>query len=302
MNIKEKALHQIKEHHSKVSKIGFSTSPIKEKQYNYEFTASKNGNNIKVLVYFGKKGVRKVLQGNNSIQEYNELSSILTDEPEFLFNSKKSKSHDSYIGTDETGKGDYFGPLVVAGFYFDNSISAELSSLGVRDSKELNDNQINLIASKIKDKFQDRISIISLEPIEYNKLYQKFNNLNLLLNDAHSKVVENLLKKHNVKAVITDKFSKSELTIANNNKYDSIDFIQEYKAEKYLGVAVASILARNTMNIWFELMELKGINLIKGSSGNIEEIAKKIIKNFGKENLVKFAKLHFKTTKKILDS
>ncbi|MCB0410244.1 MAG: hypothetical protein KDD29_08495, partial [Flavobacteriales bacterium] len=90
--------------------------------------------------------------------------------------------------------------------------------------------------------------------------------------------------------------------IAQKLNYNKINFIQLTKAERYIGVAAASILARSTMNRWFSKMKLDGLNIHKGASAEVENDAKMIVQNLGGDNLYKFVKQHFKTTKKIFEN
>ena len=42
-----------------------------------------------------------------------------------------------HIGTDESGKGDFFGPLVIAGVLVDEKNAQHFLNLGIKDSKKL---------------------------------------------------------------------------------------------------------------------------------------------------------------------
>ncbi len=300
--IKDSALKQIIELQKLIGSSGFTNTGIEEKLYNYEFTAVKNGTKNKIQVYFGKKGIRKVIQGNSTTSVYEELANIISGNMSLPFTKEKEQEYDDYIGTDETGKGDYFGPLVISGFYATKSNSIQLYDLGVKDSKELSDQQINLIAKKIIKLFPKHFSTILIYPEKYNQLYEKFQNVNKMLNWGHSKVTENILKIHNTKVVITDQFSKEPLQISRLATFSDIEFVQMTKAEKHLGVATASIIARYEMNKWFSRIQKEGIPVKKGASAEVEQAAKLITSKHGKEILPSLVKLHFKTTQKIFDN
>lgn len=301
MNIKQNANAKIIKYKKQLSENGFSCSRIEERQYNFEITAIKNDVKNKLLVYFGKKGIKNVIQGAPSSREFNELNSIISGNFSFSFEEKKELNYLQYIGTDETGKGDYFGPLVVAGMYVNEEVSQFLFQLGVRDSKELSDSQMDKMANEIRLKYPLNFAIISLNPEKYNELYTKFNNLNKLLEWAHSKVIENIFPKFKPPTVIIDQFSKTPFKISDEKAYSSVDFIQIPKAEKYLGVAAASILARNEMSKWFYNMQDNGYSVLRGASAEVENRAKNIYLKNGKSTLTKLVKLHFKTTKKIFE-
>src|ERR1035437_8628506 len=95
----------------------FSTSHIIEKEFNYELNMVKNGLSIKILIYFGKKGVKTVFQGDEKSAQMIELRNLIYDEPELLFTQTEIPDPPEYIGTDECGKGDIFGPLVVGAVF-----------------------------------------------------------------------------------------------------------------------------------------------------------------------------------------
>ncbi|MCX7875443.1 MAG: ribonuclease HIII [Melioribacteraceae bacterium] len=297
MNIKENAEKEIKRIIKVLNENKLNHSAIKEKQFNYEIELSLNKNSVKIQVYFGKKGVKTVIQGNDETKEYKIISNLISHTPQLNFSTDEIEEPDEYIGSDEAGKGDFFGPLVISAVYVNKEMKEELSNIGVKDSKKLSDEQIDKIAVEIKKICKNKFSIINLIPCEYNKLYEKYKNLNRLLSYAHSKAIEDLLVKTNCKYVITDKFSKKKLEIEEHKNHIDINFIKETKAEKYIGVAAASILARNEFNNWFEQMEKKNLNLPKGSSIITEQKAIEIVKN-NSTKLNEICKLHFKTLNK----
>jgi len=300
MDITKKAYDYINQLKKKLTALNYITTNIEQKNYNYEFTVKINNKKIKVLVYYGKKGVRTILQGDIKSKEYTDIRKLIYEQIELDLstdNDTEIIEPDEYIGTDESGKGDFFGPLVVAAVFVNKETKNKLKRLGVRDSKDLSDEQISYVSKNIIKIVGENYNIVSIAPEKYNELYNEFKNLNKLLNWAHSKAIENILKKNKCKKVITDKFSNQKLNIHLDKNYSSIEFLQITKAEKYIGVAAASILARNKFNEWFKAQSKKGINLVKGSSKKVEECVADLIKKIGKENLRSYAKLHFKTLK-----
>ena len=298
MDIEKQAITEIRRLNSDLKNNSITVSSIETKQFNHEFTATSGIEKVKVQVYFGKKGVKTILQGNKESELYKKLNEIIFGERLFTSAKEEIEEPESYVGTDESGKGDFFGPLTVAAFYADNKVKSELVSLGVKDSKLLTDGQINSTASKIKKIKNVNYEVVLISPAKYNELYNKFGNLNLLLNWAHSKAIEVLLEKVNTETVITDKFSKRELDISIKYNH-KINFIQTEKGERFIGVAAASILARSAMNYWFEKQKANGLILPKGASGEVESKAKVIKAQFGEAKLREIAKLHFKTLQKI---
>jgi len=205
-----------------------------------------------------------------------------------------------HIGTDESGKGDYFGPLVAAGFFLPEGQEDVLRELGVKDSKRLSDNRVRDIADSIKAGYKH--SVVVIGPEKYNELYQKMRNLNKLLAWAHSRVIENILEEVPCTLVITDQFGdKAFVNNALMKKGRNIELIQRTKAEDDMAVAAASILARAAfLSRLFFLSREIGTELPKGAAPKVEEVGSALVKQHGPEVLNKVAKLHFKTTKRIL--
>ena len=205
-----------------------------------------------------------------------------------------------HMGTDESGKGDYFGPLVTAGVFLPKGQEAVFQELGVKDSKRLSDNRVRDIAESIKQGYP--FSIVAIGPERYNALYEKFRNLNKLLAWAHSRVIENILEEVNCTRVITDQFGDERFVInALMKKGKTIELIQRHKAEEDTAVAAASILARaEFLKRLHFLSKDAGLELPKGASPKVEEAARELVSKQGAQALEKFAKMHFKTTKKIL--
>jgi len=297
-NTKETALKELEKAKRAAEKAGFSVTGIIKKQYNYEFSATKNGGKFKVQFYFGKKGLRKVVQGNTLTPEYRELRDLATETIELFNEKEEGKEPSKYIGTDESGKGDIFGPLVVAAVYSDELVRLRLRAAGVRDSKEINNTEIESLAKKIPELTDNKFVVLSLSPEEYNKRYKEFGNLNKMLNWLHSEAIKELLKKVECDVVITDKFSNAELDLAFESGYGKIRFLQYQKAEKFTGVAAASVLARAEMQKWFKKNKYKGKMLPKGASEKAEKFLGEILKSSEKNELVKYAKLHFKSFNK----
>jgi ribonuclease HIII len=299
MTLEEKAKLQIESMSKHCKGAALIVSPVSKKEYNFEFTIQNGKDKVKIQVYFGKKGVKTIIQGDPNSALYKTANNLIVDDPKLSFSESKIKEPQEYIGTDECGKGDFFGPLVVGAVFVNKETKKSLAQIGVRDSKDLSDYQISSLALEIKRIIGTNFQIVRITPQKYNELYEQFANLNKLLNWAHSKAIDNLLDNTSCKYVITDKFSKNELNVTSLSKHSDVEFFQEIKAEKYVGVAAASILARDNFVEWFESYERKGLKLPKGSSIDTEKFAKQFFQKIGKEKLGEFAKLHFKTFAKI---
>ncbi len=207
-----------------------------------------------------------------------------------------------HIGTDESGKGDYFGPLVAAGVFLPADQEKVLSELGVKDSKRFSDNRIHELARLIKKGYTH--SIVAIGPEKYNALYAKLRNLNRLLAWAHSRVIENILEEVNCTLAITDQFGDKAFVLnAMMKRGKNIELIQKPKAEEDLAVAAASILAREGfLTRLYYLSQDIGSVLPKGASPLVEEAGVKLVKTHGAQVLDRVAKKHFKTTARILSS
>ena len=213
----------------------------------------------------------------------------------YLFGEKEGR-----IGTDESGKGDYFGPLVAAGVFLPEGQEAVMQELGVRDSKRISDNRVREIAETIKAGYKH--SIVAIGPEKYNELYAKFRNLNRLLAWAHSRVIENILEEVPCTLAVTDQFGDKAFVLnALMKRGRSIELIQRPGAEEDMAVAAASILARaEFLKRLFFLSKNAGIELPKGSSPRSEEAGLDLVKRDGARALDKVAKVHFKLTQRIL--
>jgi len=205
-----------------------------------------------------------------------------------------------HIGIDESGKGDFFGPLCVAGVFASAKDINKLKLLGVRDSKTLTDAAIIVIGKKIKLEFQHHI--VKINPLKYNELYDQFKNLNKLLAWGHATTIEQLVLKTDCYNVIIDQFASEDVVItALSRKKLKVNLTQRHRGEEDLVVAAASILARLTFLEGLELLGKKfGCILPKGASKLTIAMGKKIYEKFGMEGLTETGKLHFKTLDSII--
>jgi len=245
----------------------------------------------------------KVLVQGKGTREFVEF--VL--EPEILKEARLGYEHllDKFpgerIGVDESGKGDYFGPLVVAGVYLDEAREKKLRALGVRDSKKMSDRKAIDLRRVIRS---DCIfSVVAVGPERYNQLYTTIGNLNLILAWGHARVIENLLSKVSCNKAVLDQFGEKELVLrALMKKGKNIEVIQQFKGESDMAVAAASVLARGEFLLRLKkLSDELGVALPKGNAIDLVVAAgRKVIEKWGMEALVRAAKVHFRTTKEIL--
>jgi ribonuclease HIII len=203
------------------------------------------------------------------------------------------------IGIDESGKGDFFGPLCIAGVFAEGEGIAKLKEIGVRDSKSLTDTAIVKIGRQIKANFAHHI--IRINPIKYNEIYASFNNLNSLLAWGHATTIEQLVKSSDCHRVVVDQFAAEWVVIqALKKKQVEVDLLQRHRAEEDVVVAAASILARQSFIEGLEeLGKQIGITLPKGASPQVVAAGRRIVLEHGREVLPQLCKMHFKTLSSI---
>ncbi|SFU63035.1 ribonuclease HIII [Porphyromonadaceae bacterium KHP3R9] len=300
----------------KLEQNGYVVSDFKYIDYGFQFSIVRSLWKGVLRVYANKKQqikydlsqlkeeaiknqIESILNENTSTEESNEVNKENNNET-------TSISFVPIIGTDESGKGDYFGPLVSAGVYVDLTTKPLLERIGVCDSKKLNDTQIKEIAQNIKKICVNQFSVIEISPETYNNLYNQFKsegkNLNVLLAWAHAKAIEEVLTKVECENALSDKFADEKFIISKlQEKGKRINLRQEHKAEANIAVAAASILARERFLIKLKKLSMElGIELPKGASPHVIEQAKKVVEKSGEETLKKIAKLHFKTTDSVI--
>lgn len=210
----------------------------------------------------------------------------------------------AHFGVDESGKGDFFGPLVIAGVFSDQQIARRLLKAGVTDSKAVTSRKkIAELADFIREESGARYSVVSIGPESYNRLYAKMKNLNRLLAWGHVKVMAELSALvPDCRVALSDQFAKAwVLESALKRKGLAIDLQQRTKAEDDLAVAAASILARDRFVDWIERASAASkITLPLGATAAVVKAGQKIVTKFGEEKLQQVAKMHFKTTEKVL--
>ena len=215
----------------------------------------------------------------------------------------------TWIGVDEAGKGDYFGPLVTASVLVDPSNIEQLSMLGIRDSKAQSDTKNIELGEKIRSICEDKCYVLVTMPEKYNELMEQPSfkrDSQRLLAWQHRRAIENILLKYECKYAICDQFGHEDLIKEGlkTGKGTQIEIIQRPKAESNLAVAAASVLARREFLLRLQKMSSDyGVNFPKGASDfdSILKAALMLIEKNGKNILAKVAKVHFKTTKKIME-
>ncbi|MFO0980517.1 MAG: ribonuclease HIII [Planctomycetota bacterium] len=209
---------------------------------------------------------------------------------------------DALIGSDESGKGDYFGPLVVAACYAAPEHRVLIEQLGVRDSKAANDALILRAEQVLAQSLPHAVNVLA--PEHYNRAYAAAPNLNVVLGRAHADCIERVLEQVDCRRALADKFGDERyIREALGAKGRHVRLEQRTHAEDHPAVAAASFLARAAfLRAMCALEQLAGMSLPRGSSASVEAAARALVARLGRDALGRFAKLHFKTTARVLAS
>lgn len=260
------------------------------------FSAKKKG--VSCTLY---QSGRLVVQGS-AIQEFIEFYLEPHILKNFAFTYQETDINTTpHIGVDESGKGDFFGPLCIAGVFAQGAAIVKLKSLGVKDSKGLSDAQIAVLAKKIRAEYAHHI--VKINPAKYNELYPQFKNLNKLLGWGHATVIEQLMEATGCPSIIIDQFADESVVLtALSRKKLMPHLTQRHRAEEDLVVAAASILARDAFLTGLEqLGRTFEMPLPKGASQQVIKTGQLFVRRHGFEALAKVGKLHFKTLESILN-
>lgn len=214
---------------------------------------------------------------------------------------RQARLSERTIGCDEAGKGDYFGPLVVAACALSPEEEPFLDDIPLQDSKTLKDAVVLAAAEKLKPILPHEVIVIG--PRRYNEMYESFRNVNTLLAWAHAKAMLAVAEKTQCRTVVLDQFADREIVLrALGPRRGEVDLTTMVRAEAANpAVAAASILARAAFLTGLRrLKEVAGMPLPKGAGAPVLEAGKKLLVAKGQEILPEVAKVHFKTTQDLL--
>src|SRR5436309_1266753 len=290
-------LDQVKALRVLLDELGFEFSP---KEYTIFFGQK---NKLSVAVY--EKGPKVLVQGKG-VEEFVQFEL----EPKILGEAKLGyeevhapEMFEPHFGVDESGKGDFFGPLVIAGVYVDRGIARRLIDAGVQDSKRIgSDARIRALTDEIRKTSMGLVEVVLIGPAKYNELYEKFGNLNKLLAWGHARVIENLLaEKPDCPRSLSDQFADARIIEQSLLRHGrKIAIQQRPRAESDIAIAAASTLARRAFIDWLERRSKSfEMRLQRGVSENVKETAKKLVKKSGPGILREVAKVHFRTAHEI---
>lgn len=282
----------------KLSEVA-EVSAEKDIAYGHQFTMLKGEEKVTLTAYNGKKG-RKQVWGGSSGSLSAALQAAVNGEQVDNQDSLQQKQFSGiWAGSDESGKGDFFGPLVVAAVAVDNTTATKLSAAGVKDCKLLTDKKILELETAIKE-IALSYSVLELKPEIYNLRYEQVRkeggNLNRLLGYGHIAALSKVLQEQPAcSGALIDQFTTSDAVIkALTAKFSAVEFRQQPRAESNIAVAAASILARaqflHRMDV---LSEQAGFTLPKGGGTAATEAAQQLADQYGKDVLGGYVKLHF---------
>ncbi|MCD4819987.1 MAG: ribonuclease HIII [Candidatus Cloacimonetes bacterium] len=274
----------------------------KEINYGFQLTLLSSEQEISLRIYFSKKKrISHVIGGSPK----NPLRTVLE---KLLYQTSKADPFDHnwdiWIGTDESGKGDFFGPLVTAGFVCKKVMIPYLKQIGIRDSKLIKDKEIIQIAKSIYAKFGYFIEVVILAPEKYNELYEKFRSQNKKLNELlawmHSRVIVNAYQKTKFDGALIDQFAKQKIFKNSLKDLSKIQIKTVVRGESDIAVATASIIARyHFLESMKNMSDKYRLKFPKGASQGVIDFGKDFIDSYGKAEIDKVAKTHFVTMKKI---
>lgn len=213
------------------------------------------------------------------------------------------------LGVDEAGKGDFFGPLCIAGVYVNGDIVRAWKDKGIQDSKNIGtDKRMAELAKLIRETPGCVVSTVAIGPETYNRMYSQFKSLNRLLAWGHARVIENLMEQKVRMSppplrAISDQFARDEDTVkrALLPLGRTLELVQRHRAEEDAAVAAASILARDEfVTRMDQLGRSFGMTLPKGAAPQVEAAGKLFVQKHGPDALPKVAKMHFRTSYRVL--
>ncbi len=268
----------------------------------YRLSLSQFDQQVYLNIYYNKKNHFKLMIGSQTFASPAQVVAYLTKQ---FIKVDDQKSWQTWLGCDESGKGDFFGPLVVSAFYCRQEDSEVLVKLGVADSKTFKDPDIISLAHKLYKNYPDNIKAMVLYPTKYNELYQKFTDQNKKLNEMlawmHSRLIVDFSKEKTFEAVLVDKFMNEEKFSQSLKELSSLNLIHQERAEANPAVAAASIIARYHFLMSMQKMRAQyKINFPKGCNPIVITIAQEFIKLYGIDRLGEVAKTHFSTYEKLV--
>jgi len=255
---------------------------------------SAKGDGAVATLYTSGKLVVQAAEPEAFVARWLALESGPVAKPPAVERAADPAVDEAVIGSDEVGKGDYFGPLVVCAVRLEPGQSDEIRRAGVRDSKTLTDAECIRLGGALRTRYA--VAVERLDPVDYNQVYVT-GKLNELLADLHAKALTRLATPG--VRVVVDKFANEKL-LEKRLKSLGIRLEQRTRAESEPAVAAASVIARGEFLVALkELSDEAAVDLHKGAGPPVDASARRYVALHGFDALTKVAKLHFKNTLKI---
>lgn len=266
----------------------------------------RRGNSVCGINYYysSKKGFSVIPAGGDAALA-GVVVGLLSGRSEPVPTPAENTGSGTWIGSDEAGKGDYMGPLVVAAVGVDAGIAERIARMGVRDSKLVGKRELEMLAGRIRKELSGRIATVVLMPVEYNRGFDELrrrgkNSLDLLAL-CHARAVASVMKTISPDRVVVDKFCSENRLKPLMPRGDYSLELRE-RGESDPAVAAASILARSAYMKGLEHLGKKfGLRAVPGAGKTADRAAARFVDKFGESVLEQVAKVHFRNTSKILD-
>lgn len=297
-----------------LGRMGIQVSDEREISYGVQLRLQRHEAEVVLNIYYSEKkglsavigGDAKSILGQDVIKKTAELKGKKDNIPLHQWHH--------WIGSDECGKGDYFGALVGCAVAVDEAMRPHLIRMGVMDSKLLTDQQITAVARDLYRQYKDRINCLVLKPLKYNEIYTAMwhqgKNLNDLLAWLHYTLIRGLVERSmgenpvlpKPDGVLVDQFSSlCKVQQLCRRKDLGIPVVERHHAESDLAVAAASIIARyQFLHAHQEMSKYYQIEFPKGACKPIAKTLRQFVEIYTVKRLNEVAKLHFKTTVKYL--
>ncbi|EGO61914.1 ribonuclease HIII [Acetonema longum] len=299
--------------------MGLTVKEIRPIDYGAQIRVTDETAVVTVNVYHGKKGISLTVGGSSGQPLTARVRSAVLGQPESAAcplpvpgQTARPTGFETvpdfdfrWIGSDESGKGDFFGPLVVAAVMVDETTAAQLTECGIKDCKLLSDDKVRAFAVRIRAICRERFVELELAPERYNALYQEFQavgkNLNQLLAWGHARVLEELLGKVPCRFAIADQFAAEHQLITQlMEKGRQVTLVQIPRAERNIAVAAASVLARDRFLACLAALEEQfDMKFPKGASSLVVTAGRQFADRYDRASLPEVCKLHFRTVSQI---
>ncbi len=197
-------------------------------------------------------------------------------------------------GSDEAGKGEWYGSLVVAAVAISPDTAQEMRLAGVRDSKTLDPRRREVLAGRVRE-MASAYEVLAIDVADYNNRYAALRieggSLNHLLAWAHAKVLRAVLSTAPEEPwrVVVDRFDerKTEQALSWIDRSRVEVFQLEGAEAREPAVAAASILAKDTFDRSVASLEERyGVSL-RGSQP--KDVPPQVVRKVGKHHFANVA-------------